>query len=313
MAADAAPDRRYVRRATRESSQLHPQQPPRGPRFRAPVGAVGAGPQAGGNVASRLSYVQALETQVGTLTETVRGLEQQLAAYSARTQELEARLANGAERAAVQGILRDAEETLTAAEAQVRGLQEQAQRQAGEIVGKAQFQANEMIAAVSSQIAEIEAEAAETTKSHEANALRSQIRDLMRLRETILTSIRSAVDGFGDQLDELEEPLFESGTALTAVPTPAEEAGPAAEQFAVSLLVRPVDGVVEASGIEHGLSEAGADAHLIAVEGSTAEYAVRGLSPDALRTATDRLFPGAECKWVAADRMQVVLTSAKAS
>lgn len=288
--------------------------PVRGPRFRS-LSTGAPDPRATAEMASRPSYVQALETQVGTLTETVHTLEQRLVAYAARNQELEAGLVqtDGADRHAVQDLLLEAEETLRAAEAQAGSLREEAQRQAGEIVGQAQVKANEMIAAVTAEIAEIEAEANAAAQSAEADALRGQIRDLMRLRESILTSIRAAVDGFGDQLDALEEPLFEAGAPLAAVSAPDADATPASEQFEISLLVQPVNGVVDASAIERSLGEAGTGAHLRAVEGSAAEYAVMGLSPDEIRAAVGKLFPEAQCEWVAADRIQVVLASAKAS
>lgn len=310
-----APDatERRVRRP-RANPYAPQQRPVRGPRFRS-LSTGAPDPNATADMASRLSYVQALETQVGTLTETVHTLEQRLAAYATRNQELEAGLAqaDGTDRQAVQDLLLQAEETLRTAETHAGSLREEAQRQAGEIVGQAQVKANEMIAAVTAEIAEIEAEANAAAQSAEADALRQQIRDLMRLRESILTSIRTAVDGFGEQLDVLEEPLFEAGAPLAAVP-PADADTPAAsEQFEISLVVRPVNGVVDASAIERSLGEAGTEAHLRAVEGSTAEYAVTGLSPDEIRTAVAELFPNAQCEWVAADRIQVVLASAQAS
>jgi polyhydroxyalkanoate synthesis regulator phasin len=310
------------RRSRRPSADLYapaPHPAVRGPRFRSLSGYGVPDPHAAeAEAASRVSYVRALETQVGTLTETVRALEQRLAAYARRNEELEASRAQaeGVDRAAVQELLRQAEQALAEAETHVGTLREEAQRQAGEILGQAQVQANDMIEAVSAEIAEIEAEAAVAAQTAEAEALRGQIRDLMRLRESILTSIRAAVDGFGEELDILEQPLFEPETptaaVLAAVPAPDAGATPA-EQFEVSLLVRPVDGVIAASGIERGLEDAGATAHLRAVEGTTAEYAVSGLSPDEIRTAAGRLFPDGQCEWVAADRMQVVLAPAKAS
>lgn len=261
--------------------------------------------------ATRLSYVRALETQVGTLTAAVQSLEQQVAALTARNQELEAAQAhaNGVDRAAVQQLIQQAEEALGAAQAQSHSIQEEAQRQAGEIVGKAQAEANEMISAVSAQIADIEAEAAAATQTREAEALREQIRDLMKLRESIVSSVRGAIDGFGDQLDTLSEPLFareEEAFAATPVEESSETA--AAQEFDVTLLVRPVEGVVEASSIEHGLAEKGVAIRLAAVEGSSAEFAVTGTEPDALRTTAQELFPASRCDWVAADRMEVVLT-----
>jgi cell division septum initiation protein DivIVA len=309
-----APQRRPTRRPHGGHSNLYSEPQPRGPRFRAPAGN-GATPQAEAAMAGRLSYVRALETQVGTLTETVSSLEQRVAAYEARNRELEASYANanGAERAAIQDMLRQAEETLTVAEAQVRSLQERAQREAGEIVGKAQVQANEMIATVTAEIAEIESGAQAAAQSAEADALRGQIRDLMRLRESILTSIRTAVNGFNEQLDNLGEPLFESAEVApspSAAPATDEPASMPTDQFEVSVIVRPVDGVIEASTIERSFVEAGAAARLLSVEGTTAEYAVSGVSPDHLRAAADRVFPSAQSEWVAADRMQVVLAPA---
>jgi hypothetical protein len=318
LAGTDATERRKPRRAVPDHSSLYTDgHPVRGPRFRALSGEPAA---AANDMAERLSYVHALETQVGTLTQNVHALEQQLAAYSAHAQELEASQAriSDANRAAVHDILREADETITAAEQHVRTLELEAQRKAGEIVGKAQADANEMIAAVTAEVAAISEQAASTAQSHEASELRGQIRDLLRLRESILTSLRGAVEGFGGQLDDLEKPLFESPAPgekpiLTAVPSPAPEGETTEARYEVSILVRPVEGVVQASEIERLLGDAGAGAHLRAVEGDTAEYAVAGVSPDHLRSTADKVFPDAQSEWVAADRMQIVLREPKAS
>jgi hypothetical protein len=195
-----------------------------------PIGAPAGDPRA--------PYVRQLEAQLQSLSETVRTLEQQLAGYAHRNQELEAshmRLASyraESERTVAQR----AAETIRSAESQAQQVTAAAQARAARLEQEARTQAMDLIEAIGAEIDALERSAEQyrsenagdggepsargATKtgveslSSEAGApeeaelarVRGGIADLLKLREAILLNIRGAVHGFEQQLAELEKP-----------------------------------------------------------------------------------------------------------
>jgi hypothetical protein len=129
--------------------------------------------------------------------------------------------------------------------------------------------------------------------------IRGEIADLLRLREAILVSIRGAIDGFNQQLSELERPpLAVAGedTAPTAAGASTPPAG-AAGALLIEVEVSPVSDVLAASRIEQQLAAIGGDVHLRSVEGRTAKLQVRGLAPEQLGPALASGFDGSTAEW----------------
>ncbi len=276
------------------------------------------------------TYVHRLESQLRVLSETVRALEAQLAAARNRNQELEAARAgdpgaplSGSERAAAER----AQQLLAEAEAGARELTEHARQRAVQVEEQAKEQARGLIAAVEAELDRLERDAnlpeagdegARRGAEGEADGaaeVRGEIADLLRLREAILLNIRGALDGFGRELDALDQPpLADSdpdaegaaeGAEDAAAPKPEQQtpAGPAIE-----VEVSPIAGVLEASRLERDLGELeGANAHLRSVEGETATLLLRGHDPDGLDSEIAARLPAAQCEWAGDGLLRVRL------
>jgi len=173
--------------------------------------------------------------------------------------------------------------------------------------------------------ADDEAEAAEAAEKAAAAAAeseaeleraRSQISDLLKLREAILLNIRGAVAGFEQQLDQLEQPPLADETTGdgTEVPAAAPEAAIAAAASgpAIELEATPVDGVLDASRIEQELAATGAVAHLRSVEGRSAMLEVQGIAPAELTPALAARFPGSTAAWDGDGHVRLTFAPAQA-
>ncbi len=184
---------------------------------------------------------------------------------------------------------------------------ERARIRAGEIEQRARAQAQQLIETVEAELARIEEEAelaaaaeADGSDAGEAQQVRGEIADLLRLRETILLNIGSALDGFGRELSALERPpLAEPGENTGSEGDSDGEAGQAAPDGpTVEVEVSPIGGVLDASRLERELGEVeGADAHLRSVEGDVARLLVTGVDASKLDSAIASRLEAAECEW----------------
>ena len=297
-------------------------------------------------------YVRRLEAHLRLMAEGMDSLREQLTAAELRNRELEygAQLAsyNGdAEREA----LRRAEGIVAEAEARVGQILDQGRLRAREVESSARARAEQMIATVRAEIDGLEHEAAERLRAAELRAgrpgtpldspspapgpgstpgrgsspahegtgteieldsLRTQINELLQLRERILVGIRGALAGFGERLGELESMPLVDDAPPAAAPADGEEAGPpgdAAGVAAVELLAEPVASFAVAGEVEHGLAEIpGTSAVLLrSIEEGRATLDVRGLPAAQLAPAVAERFPDARCELLDGERLQLTL------
>lgn len=270
---------------------------------------------------------ETLEEQVARLIEESRRLSAELEAALSRNEALEAEHLRLAHYRAESDRIRAAEAAATLA---------QAETEAEQIRSTAAAEARQMIESVTLELNQLEevitAERAAAGRPGERGAggakpakppstenaaggaasadedLRGQIDDLLRLREAVTTTLRSALAGLQQQLDALERaPLgdnAESGPRLQGLPA----VGPAVEVH-----VSPVTSILQASELEQSLGEAvpAGSVVLRSVAEGAAVLDVYGVSAEALVDATATALPGATLQ-PADGRISVVLPKAAA-
>lgn len=299
------------------------------------------------------SYTRGLEAQLGLMGRAVHTLETRLTGYAARNRELENVHTQIARNRAQSDreVAQRAAELIRAAECRASELVVAAEQRADALQREARARSFALIEAVSSEIDQLEREARQLrTASGQADDaatgrelvvvpdappvgaqgntgrdpahLRGEISDLLRLRESILVSVRRAVDGFSHELDALsgsllvasdEEPAAEGDDALEprrAASSPT--ANGSAAETGIEVHIESVSGVLEASRLEQRLAEGEAeDVHLRSVEGGSAVLRVTGLGLDDLRRSIASRFPGSETEPVDDDRILMRLEPAQ--